>query len=97
MPNIKPERFALGRIVMTHGVRKLANSPEELANLLIRHGRGDWGDLCEEDKQTNDMALLTAYNRLFSAYDYNGTKIWIITDRPESGGNITTALLPSEY
>ena len=34
-----------------------------------RHGSGDWGDLCEEDKAYNDYALEHG-ERLFSAYNY---------------------------
>lgn len=50
--------------------------------------------MCEEDKATNDNALVTE-GRLFSSYDYKeDIKIWIITEWDRSA---TTILFPSEY
>jgi len=36
-------------------------------DLLLRHASGDWGDLDEEDRAENDLALREGH-RLFSAY-----------------------------
>ena len=64
------------------------------ADLLARHQRGDWGEVCEEDRLANESALREG-ERLFSVYRLSsGTKIWIITERDRSS---TTLLLPSEY
>lgn len=55
---------------------------------------GDWGDLCEEDRQANEDALNRDL-RLLSAYsDRNGAKFWIITEADRS---LTTILLPEDY
>lgn len=57
------------------------------------------GDVCEEDRQANDQALLDG-SRLRSAYrTSSGEKIWIITEAVDDSGNraATTVLLPSEY
>jgi hypothetical protein len=61
---------------------------------LSRHLRGDWGDLCQEDKTENELSLKHGL-RLLSSYPVTGTeKLWIITEADRS---ITTLLLPEEY
>lgn len=87
--------FNPGRIVATPGALEAeAENNIVLLRILGRHLNGDWGDLCKEDKQTNDDALIHG-GRIFSAYILpNGTKIWIIT---EADYSVTTFLLPEEY
>ncbi len=60
---------------------------------LMRHAVGDWGDVCIEDKISNDAATHTG-QRVLSAYQLFGQKIWIITEWDRS---VTTVLFPSEY
>jgi hypothetical protein len=60
---------------------------------LRRHHAGDWGDVDDEDQTANDMAVMQG-ERLLSAYQCMGTKIWIITEADRS---VTTFLLPEEY
>lgn len=49
-------RFPLGRTVGTSAVIALGI---DLTRYLFRHRQcGDWGDLCDEDKQANDNALV---------------------------------------
>lgn len=90
---VKP-LFALGQTVATRGalaaMQQAAISP--LA-LLSRHQRGDWGNLDNEDKQANDQAL-TLGDRIFSAYQFEAVKFWVITEADRSA---TTVLLPEEY
>ena len=89
-------KFNLGRVVMTHGVAEWVSESPEIRNLfplLDRHIRGDWGELDEEDIQTNNEAL-TLNNRILSSYTLDGEKIWIITEWDRSS---TTVLFPSEY
>jgi hypothetical protein len=84
--------FALGQIVATPGAMKY--DAEQLSICLMRHARGDWGDLDAEDIAANDSALQYG-SRLFSSYDMpDGKKLWIITEWDRS---VTTFLLPSEY
>lgn len=61
--------------------------------LLSCHHRGNWGDLCAEDKAANDEALING-SRIFSAYQFDTVKIWVITEADRSS---TTILLPEEY
>ena len=87
--------FSLGQIVSTPGaLEAIQKSEQNPADFIGRHLLGDWGDLCEEDKQANQEALQEGM-RILSAYRlYDGTKIWIITECDRSA---TTLLLPEEY
>ena len=51
--------FETGPIVMTEGIREMIESgyQDEIQECLERHESGDWGDLCEEDRQLNDDSL----------------------------------------
>lgn len=87
--------FQAGRIVATPGALALLEqtnrSPVEF---LSRHLRGDWGDLCPEDKTENELSLKHGY-RLMSSYPISQTeKLWIITEADRS---VTTLLLPGVY
>lgn len=96
---IKPQ-FSLGRVVATPGaVEALEKSEQSPSEFLDRHVRGDWGIVCEEDAELNDLSLQDG-SRILSAYKLsNGTKIWVITDAANDLGQreVTTILLPSEY
>jgi len=87
--------FLLGRVVATPGaLEALAEAGIDPATLLDRHGVGDWGELCEEDRQENEFSLNRGF-RLLSSYPLpDGQKLWIITEADRSA---TTLLLPSEY
>lgn len=87
--------FQLGRTVATHGaldaLQKTTQSPLEFYE---RHQLGDWSELCEEDRQTNEQALKGG-DRIFSVYHLkDNTKVWVITEADRS---VTTILLPEEY
>lgn len=87
--------FSPGLIVATPGalalLEKAQNSPAEF---LSRHLRGDWGDLCQEDKAENELSVKHGF-RLLSSYPVTDTDtIWIITEADRS---VTTLLLPAEY
>lgn len=98
-------RFPLGQIVATPGAlaalkRCYGEQPptadwsRAVAALLFRHAAGDWGQVCAEDKQSNDHALKTGA-RLLSAYVLtDGTRVWLITEADRSA---TTILLPEDY
>ena len=87
--------FELGQIYATQGVLDEMELRElNPASYIARHVTGDWGDLCDEDKIANNMALLSG-SRILSAYKLDDTtKIWVIT---ESDRSSSTVLLPSEY
>ncbi len=88
-------KFPLGHIVATPGaLEAFRASGEEPSTYLERHQAGDWGDLCEEDRQENELSLREGF-RILSAYALaDGTKIWIIT---KATREVTTILLPGDY
>ena len=87
--------FLPGQVVATPGaLAALGENATDCAEYLGRHLRGDWGDLCEDDKRANVEALKEGL-RLLSAYRLgDGTRIWIITEADRS---VTAVLLPEEY
>lgn len=93
MSEVRKPLFPLGQVLMTPGAMiALQEAGEEPFTYLFRHAGGDFGDLCEEDKKTNEDAIAHG-GRVFSAYILpTGVKVWIITEWDRS---ITTALLPS--
>jgi hypothetical protein len=88
-------KFSLGQIVSTPGALELLEKNNENASTYLqRHQQGDWGELCDEDREMNDQALIDG-SRILSAYEVGSEeKIWIITEWDRSA---TTILLPSEY
>ncbi|HRJ27381.1 MAG TPA: hypothetical protein PLO61_07725 [Fimbriimonadaceae bacterium] len=59
-----------------------------------RHASGDWGEVCDEDRASNEEALVEGL-RLMSVYtSTSGLTFWIITEWDRS---ITTVLLPEDY
>jgi len=91
-------KFNPGQLVVTRGVNDLIATNEEFAKhvhlSLKRHLAGDWGELCDEDRVTNEFALQHG-ERLFSVYTKEGLpKIWVITEWDRS---VTTTLFPDEY
>lgn len=89
----KNQRFALGRLLITHGAKETLEESEVLS-ALGRHASGDWGDVCEEDGKENDFSV-SRNLRIFSVYhSKNGEKFWVITEADRSA---TTVLLPEEY
>lgn len=96
---MKP-KFNLGQTVATPGaLEALQESGQSPGDFLGRHVRGDWGDVCDDDKLANDQSLIDG-SRLLSAYRTSkGTKLWIITEATDDQGHraATTILLPSEY
>ena len=88
-------RFSPGRIFVTPGVLSaLQGTDVSIADLLLRHLRGDWGDISEEDRNQNELSVTTGL-RLLSSYPLpDGKKVWVITEWDRS---VTTFLLPDEY
>ncbi len=87
--------FLAGQIVATPGALELLEASNKTAfEFLSRHIRGDWGDLCEDDKVENELSLKQGF-RLMSSYTVSEKeRLWIITEADRS---TTTLLLPSEY
>ena len=96
--------FPLGQLLATNGaLNKLASWAVDplllLGPLVGRHVRGDWGEIDDDDWNSNTLALVHGA-RLLSVYRVLRpgsawtVKLWIIT---EADRKSTTILLPEEY
>ena len=88
-------KFHLGQIVGTPGaLEAIADAGQSPEFFLKKHVAGDWGEVCPEDKELNEQALVDG-DRLLSAYRTSkNVRIWIIT---ESDRSVSTLLLPEDY
>jgi hypothetical protein len=86
-------RFPMGQLYVTPAALDELTA-REMAVGLGRHLSGDWGEVCPEDAEENELSLRENF-RILSAYtSEHGTKFWIIT---EADRTVTTILLPSDY
>ena len=87
--------FPLGQTYATpEAIEALSEAGQEAAEFFNRHQRGDWSEMCEEDKRENEYSVDRRL-RIFSAYHTSKeVKLWVITEADRS---VTTILLPSEY
>jgi pilus assembly protein CpaF len=64
----KSPLFPLGQIVATPGaLAALEKAGQQPLDFLARHVHGDWGDLCDEDRNENRLSLEQGF-RLLSSY-----------------------------
>jgi hypothetical protein len=107
-------KFPLGQVVATPGALTLMETHKVTpATLLLRHVHGDWGDVCGDDGQLNELALNDG-SRIFSVYRIVDEKtlsetpraqrhtlptLWVITNAANEFGvrDVTTLLLPEDY
>ena len=87
--------FELGKVVATPGaLEALERSSQSPGEFLMKHARGEWGDLDAHDAEANRTALLQG-GRILSSYKTRiGDKFWVITEADRSS---TCLLLPEEY
>ena len=92
----------LGQCVATPGALALLEQTGFSAAFLInRHLHGDWGDVCKEDAELNEMALIDG-SRIMSVYRLVSPEklkatprskrsdlptVWILTEAVSSDGN----------
>lgn len=100
---VKSKYFNVGKVVATIGVNNTIKENEQFAREIIsalqRYVNKDWGDLDEEDKQTNEDALQYPDDLyLLGAYKTCKGKIYIITNRisETAGDNAITICFPDE-
>jgi len=92
------DKFEIGKTIITPIVAE-GFSVIELATCMQRHRYGDWGDVCREDKEANDLALEDG-SRLLYAYKFkDGRVLRIITEAKDDTGKrrSTTSLLPEDF
>ena len=88
-------KFPLGKVVTTpQALAAIINSGQLPMDFVSRHAKGDWGDLCQDDKEANNQAIENG-ERILSAYrTLNGIKLWIISEADRTS---TCILVPEEY
>lgn len=92
--NVRVEaKFEVGRVLMTKGAADRLHR-EDVFEAFVRHIDGDWGDVNDEDGNSNQAAIELGERILSSYVDRNNTKFWIITEADRSA---TTILLPGDY
>lgn len=86
-------KFRLGKIVATpNALEKLTQL--DILRAIQQSQAGEWGELGDEDKATNESALQHG-GRLFSCYQSVGkVRFYVITEADRSA---TTVLLPEDY
>ena len=89
---IARSKFPLGQVVITANARQQLD-PADVEQGLSRHARGDWGEVCPEDRKENEFSLKEGF-RLLSVFRSKDTKFWIITEADRS---VTTVLMPEDY
>lgn len=85
-------RFPLGQIVITASAADRLH-PIAVQEGLRRHAAGDWGEVCPEDAEENELSLREGF-RLLSVYGLGEHRFWIITEADRS---VTTVLMPEDY
>ena len=100
---ITSKYFNMGNLYVTSGINAAMQENSRFSlevNLCLRrYAIKDWGDLTEEDKQTNENALQYPDDLyLLAAYNTCKGKIYIITNRisENPGENATTVCFPEE-
>ena len=86
-------KFELGRVLITPNAQSTLDNQDVMTSLR-RHVMGDWGDVCPEDREENDLSLMEGFRILSVYHGKSGTKFWIITEADRAA---TTVLLPSDY
>ncbi|WP_420993625.1 hypothetical protein ACKI2N_015710 [Cupriavidus sp. 30B13] len=89
-----PARVMLGNVFVSLGaLTALSAARTPLVYVLIRHARGDWGQITDEDWQRNEYALATGDYLLSSYVLSTGQKVWVQTTGNRA---VTFVLLPVE-
>lgn len=83
----------LGDVYATPGALERITQ-EDIIKAIERHRKHDWGEVCEEDWESNNESVEMGYRILSQYTASNGTVFWIITEADRSA---TTILLPEEY
>ena len=91
--------FEMGSISITSNCANTLDNetppgPEQVAAFLFRHVTGDWGDLDDQDRETNQLALANGARILSCFHSAGGEKVYVITEWDRSS---TTVLLAEDY
>ncbi|CAG4886494.1 hypothetical protein [Paraburkholderia saeva] len=73
--------FHPGRLLITPEAHaKLQASQIPVISVMLRHIAGDWGCVCDEDREQNDLSIVAGL-RLLSIYPLpDGARILVVTE-----------------
>jgi hypothetical protein len=84
MPSVHNAILKLGDLVVTQLASSLLqNTHRKVGEFLDRHCSGDWGDLSEQDKNTNNLNLMVG-NSVLSMYLVGGEQLFVLTNSKEN-------------
>jgi hypothetical protein len=98
-PAVEPKGAAVvyqhPEVVISKGAEEAcAQAKVDPALYLCRHWEHDWGEVDEQDRQSNQWALEHG-GPLGSCFRLpTGVRLWVVTDE---GRSVTRILLPEEY
>lgn len=98
MPEIKKKvLFNSGQLVATPGALQVLQELD-IIQVLGWHVTGAWEEMEAQDRAANEQALQDG-SRIFSSFDVNGQKIWVITEAVNDDGirASTCIMLPEDY
>ena len=85
-------KIQLGRLVITPAAL-LASSPDDICRAIDHHVCGQWGDVSEDERAANELALSTASRVLSVHHTPTGTELRVITTGDRFS---TTVYVPSD-
>lgn len=90
-------KFKVGEVVVTKTVAEYVEEIQFdkflMMKWLKRHQNGDWGEMSEEYKKANDLALVNG-QRVVSSHMLGEKIVWIVT---ESDRKFTAFMFPDQY
>ncbi len=87
--------FPLGEVYLTIGAREALEESNQTPNeFLAKHQSGNYGDICKDDWDENDLSLKEGFRILSSYKTSKDVKLWLITEADRSSSCL---LLPEEY
>lgn len=86
-------KFRLGHLVATPNALSQLTA-QDITRAIGRHQSGDWGDVCDEDRQENELSLQKGFRILSVYHSEKGARFWVITEADRS---VTTVLMPEDY
>lgn len=67
---------------------------DEINEIFYKQKTCDWGEVCEDDRESNNLAVAETTRVLGAHTLKSGVRVWIITEADRSS---TMILLPEEY
>ncbi len=90
-----PVLFPLGEVYLTIGAREALEESNQTPNeFLAKHQSGNYGDICKDDWEENELSVKEGFRILSSYKTSKDVKLWLIAEADRSA---TTLLLPEDY